>query len=92
MPRAAASSISAGAEVVQVVEVHDVGAHAVEQRGERARDRRVVELAVGVAEVEQAVRAVVHADQTHAVLHRLPHPVGRRASRRPTAAWKTVTS
>ena len=69
MPRATVSSTSAGAEVVEVVEVDDVGLHASSSLGERARDRRVVELAVGMAQVEQAVRAVVHADEPDAVLH-----------------------
>ena len=65
-----------GAEVVQVVEVHDVGAHAVQQRAEGLRDRRVVELAQRVAEVPQAVLAVVDADEVDAVLVPLAHGVG----------------
>ncbi len=64
------------AEVVQVVEVHDVGAHAVQQRAEGLRDGRVVELAQRVAEVPQAVLAVVDGDQVHAVLVGLAHGIG----------------
>ena len=65
-----------GTQVVQVVEVHDVGAHAVQQRAEGLRDRRVVELAQGVAEVPQAVLAVVDADQVDPVLVPLTDGVG----------------
>ncbi len=79
-----------GAEVVQVVEVHDVGLHAVEQRTERRRDRRVVDLAVRVAEVEQPVGAVEDAHELHALVDATPRSrtaspsrPGRRPRRRP---------
>ncbi len=67
-------------------------AGAVERLGEGAGDRRVVDLAPRVAQVEQAVRAVEHADQPHAVLVPRAHLVRLGSSVRPTAAWKTVTS
>ncbi len=63
------------AEVVQVVEVHDVGLHAVERLGEGLGDRRVVDLAQRVAEVEQHVRAVEDPDELDPVLLPLAHRV-----------------
>src|SRR6201999_3015921 len=64
------------AEVVQVVEVHDVGPDAVHDVREGGGDRRVVELALRVAVVEQAVRAVVHADQPDPAVLALAERVG----------------
>ncbi len=64
------------AEIVEVVEVHDVGAHLLQRPFERGGDGRVVDLAVGVAQVKQPVRPVVHADQAYAVLDPFDDLVG----------------
>ncbi len=48
--------------------MHDVGPHLLQRVLERRRDGRVVDLAVGVAEVKEPVGAVVHADQADPVL------------------------
>ncbi len=66
-------------EVVQVVEVHDVGLHPIEDLRERRPDRRIVELAMGMAQVEQPVRSVVHRHDLDAVLDDAPQRVGRLA-------------
>ncbi len=69
------------AEVVEVVEVDDVRAQAVERRGERRCDRGIIELAERVAEVEEPVVAVVDADQPDVVLFPLDDLVGDLADR-----------
>ena len=56
------------AEVVEVVEVHDLRSDPIQGGRERDPDRRIVEFSQWVAEVEQAVWTVVDADQAHAVL------------------------
>ncbi len=65
------------AEVVQVVQVHHLRVHAIEQGCEGGPDRGVVELAMRVSEIEQAVRPVVHRDHLDAVLDRRADGVGR---------------
>jgi hypothetical protein len=69
---------------VEVVEVDGVRREAVERGRERRRDRWVVELAQRRLQVPQAVRAVVDAEQPHAVLLPLGDVVGRLAGRRPS--------
>ena len=62
--------------------MHDVRIDAIEQTGEGRADRRIVELAVGMPQVEQAVRAVVHRHDLDAVLDGRPDRVGRLALER----------
>ena len=61
------------------MEVHDVGLHPIEDLRERRPDRRIVELAMGMAQVEQPVRPVVHRHDLDAVLDDAPQRVGRLA-------------